>query len=244
MPKKIKVSVIIPAFNTEKYIAETIESVLNQKFDDSEIIIIDDSSTDKTFSIINQYSHNPKVSIFQNKKNLGETATRNLLIAKAKGEYITPCDSDDIMLPNNLNRLSTILDRFPKIGAVYGDILAIEMNKSLQPSVSGKDFKNSWDIFENAPNHAGSMFRKDLLQKIGGYDERFRTQMTDWELWIKLSEITQFKYLAGEFYYLWRRHSSSITRNKKIMKKTKENYQAMLLRTLKRRYGEHYSFGF
>ncbi len=242
MSTKVKVSVIIPAYNTEKYIEETIESVINQQFNSFEVIIINDASTDRTLQIANKFKLHPKVKIFSNRKNMGDGVTRNRLIAKAQGSYITPCDSDDLMLPNNLSRLSKILDSSPKIGAVYGDIIWVEMDKPNKPCVCAKNFQHSWDIIKNATNHAGAMFRKNLMQEVGGYDERFRSHMLDRDLWMKLSEITEFQYLQGEFYYLWRRHSASLTRSKKIIEKSKIHYRQMLKNTLERRYGKNHDF--
>lgn len=91
-----KVSVIIPVFNVEDYLAECLDSVINQTFQDIEIICIDDASTDASRSILNEYSNkDPRITIYQNKMNLGQAATRNIGIEKAIGDYILFVDADD-----------------------------------------------------------------------------------------------------------------------------------------------------
>ena len=90
-----KVTVVIPAYNSQKYINETIESILNQTFSDFELLIINDCSTDNTLKILNSYK-NEKIKIYSNEKNMGITPTRNRGFDLAKGEYITFMDHDDI----------------------------------------------------------------------------------------------------------------------------------------------------
>ena len=90
-----KVSVIIPIYNSEKYISECLDSVLNQTFKDIEIICIDDGSTDKSFDILNRYNIKEKRITLLTQKNLGQSVARNKALEIAKGEYIYFLDSDD-----------------------------------------------------------------------------------------------------------------------------------------------------
>ena len=97
------ISVIMTAYNTEKYIKEAIESILNQTFKDFEFIIVDDGSTDNTRLIIEEYAKKDRrIKILYNKKNLGIVKSLNKAIAIAKGKYIARMDSDDV---SKLNRL-------------------------------------------------------------------------------------------------------------------------------------------
>ena len=96
-----RVSVIIPVFNVEDYLAECLDSVINQTFRDIEIICIDDASTDGSRSILNEYSNkDPRITIYQNNMNLGQSAARNIGIEKAAGDYILFVDSDDYIDEN------------------------------------------------------------------------------------------------------------------------------------------------
>ena len=103
--EKIKVSVIIGVYNSEKYIEETIRSVLNQTYKNFELIVIDDGSTDKSFEIVAKLAEKDKrIKFLKNDRNLGVSATRNRLIDIAKGEYVAIMDSDDISLPERLEK--------------------------------------------------------------------------------------------------------------------------------------------
>jgi glycosyltransferase involved in cell wall biosynthesis len=205
----------MPAFNAEKYVQEAIESVLSQRFDRYELLVADDCSTDRTGTIIRTYARHPRVRVLSNARTDGAAVTRNRLIREAKGMYITPCDADDIMLPGNLRRLSEFLDHHPEIGVVYADILEIQIDENEEllemPRVCGVDCNTIWDLKENVVNHGGCMSRKEVLLKVGGYDESVRS-VDDWSLWLKVAEVARIHYLGGEVYYVWRRHLKSMTR--------------------------------
>ena len=210
----MKVTVAMPAYNAAEYISEAVESVLAQDFGPFELVVVDDASKDSTWKRLKKYSKHPKVRLFRNRSNLGAGATRNRILRLARGEYITPCDADDILLAMALKRLSQYLDRHPGTGAVYGDILELMTDQDKRmirdPMICGKNYSQTWDLIENAVNHAGSMIRKSLMHEVGGYDESVYS-VDDWSLWLKLAEISKFKYLRGEVYYVWRRHPSSLT---------------------------------
>jgi len=230
----------MPAYNASQYVGEAIESILAQNYEPFELLIADDASTDDTFKLISRYKRNPKIRIYSNKKNLGPGATRNKLIGLSKGEYITPCDADDLMLPGNLKRLSRFLDVHKNIGMIYGDVLVLEVNKSgaliSAPGILGREPDQAWDLLDNVINHPGCMIRKSLILKIGGYDETVYS-VDDWSLWLKLNEITKFKYLKGETYYLWRRNPKSIT---KTDSRRHSDVLKIVSEAIERRYGIHW----
>lgn len=105
-----KISVLVPVYNAEMFICDTINAVLNQTFQNFELILLNDASTDKTAECIAKYQ-DPRIVYLENKQNLGITASRNKLITAARGEYIAVLDHDDICLPQ---RLETQLDFFYK----------------------------------------------------------------------------------------------------------------------------------
>lgn len=114
-----KVSVIMPAYNVEKYIGEAIESVLNQTFSDFEFIIINDGSTDDTANIIKHYAKQDKrIKFIDNKENRGFIARLNDCLDVACGEYLAKMDSDDISLPERLEKQVEFLDANPDVGMV------------------------------------------------------------------------------------------------------------------------------
>ena len=117
--KAPKLSVLMPAFNSEKYISEAIESILNQTFTDYEFIIINDGSTDNTAKIIQKYAKQDKrIKFVDNKKNQGFIASLNQGLDLARGEYIAKMDSDDISLPERFEKQVEYLDKNPNCGLV------------------------------------------------------------------------------------------------------------------------------
>lgn len=111
----VKISVIIPAYNGDRFLAEAIESVLQQTEPDWEIIIVDDGSTDQTASVAQQYG---KTVRYFSQTNLGVAASRNLGLAAALGDYIAFLDQDDLFLPHKLAAQGELLDRNPDLGIV------------------------------------------------------------------------------------------------------------------------------
>ena len=231
--KNVKVTVGMPTYNASQTVREAIESVLKQDYDDFELLIVDDASTDGTFDIVQSYRNDSRVRIYASKKNLGIGATRNRIVKLAKGKYIVPCDNDDLMLAGHLMRFSGFLDSHPKIGVVYGELLVIEVGKERQPYILGKDCNKVWDLLSNSINHPGSMIRKSLIRKVGGYDETVFS-VGDWSLWLKLIEIARFQFLEGEIYYVYRRGPKSALR---IDKQRLSDEMKLRTHAIKRRYG-------
>lgn len=234
----IKVSVTMPAYNASRFIRETIESVLAQDYNKFELLIIDDGSTDDTWEVIKIYRNHPKIRIYRNNKNLGVGATRNRLLRLAKGQYISPCDADDIMLPGNLKTLSRFLDTHPDTGAVYGDFLVLERDNKDRilkpPYIKGGNYNKGWDLMRDLGNYGGSMIRKSLILKVGGYDKTIYSGEDDWDLWLKLAEVTKFKYLKDRVYYIYRRHPKSLTQ---MARGWHSDALRIRINAIKRRYG-------
>jgi glycosyltransferase involved in cell wall biosynthesis len=134
---KMKVSVIIPTYNREKYICEAIESVLGQTMEDIEIIVVDDGSTDNTSQRIKPYQKKIKYIYTENG---GPAHARNIGITRAKGEYISFLDSDDLYYPYKTQSQTAILDKYSDIGMVCTEF-------------SGFDDKDFWDEFHLKKYH-------------------------------------------------------------------------------------------
>lgn len=113
------VSVIMPVFNGEAYLAEAIESILEQTFADFELLVVDDGSRDRSVEIIRAYSkRDDRIRAYQHARNLGMAAARNRGLAAASGKYITGMDCDDVSLPERLRKQVNFLDANPEIGAI------------------------------------------------------------------------------------------------------------------------------
>lgn len=212
----------MPTRNVAQYIEEAINSVLNQDHPSFELLIGNDGSTDHTGLILNRYSKRSKVRVFHNRERKGAAYVRNLLISKARGKYLCPVDSDDVLLPGALKRLASVLDANPKVGLVYPELLVIGVDKRdrfiKRPTYCGKSYAETWDLMEDSINHGGSMMRKSLVDEVGGYDERMFS-LDDLSLKLKLAERSEIKFLQGEVFYLWRKQPRSMTRREKNYKR-------------------------
>ena len=112
-----RISVLIPVYNAAPFIAETIRAVLKQTFEDFELILLNDGSTDNSAEIIATFD-DPRIRYAENEQNLGISATRNKLVSMARGEYIAVLDNDDICLPQRLEIQARFLDEHPDIAIV------------------------------------------------------------------------------------------------------------------------------
>jgi glycosyltransferase involved in cell wall biosynthesis len=113
-----KVSVVIPAYNTENFIAHTIQSVLDQTYQDFEIIAVDDGSSDRTLEFLRGFA--PRVKVLT-KANGGPASARNLAIKNSAGEYIAFLDSDDLWVPDKLEVQTAFLEKHPHVGLVFSE---------------------------------------------------------------------------------------------------------------------------
>lgn len=127
--KKPLISVIMPAYNAEKYLDESIQSILNQTFNDFEFIIINDASTDNSLKLINDYHKKDKrIILINNKKNMGVAKSRNNGMMIAKGKYIATFDADDVSFPKRLEIQFNYLEKNPQIFLVGGSAVIIDEN--------------------------------------------------------------------------------------------------------------------
>ena len=183
------VSIVMAVYNTEKYLKEAIDSMLNQTYTNFEFIIINDGSTDSSLEIIESYKDNR--ILLMNQTNSGLSTALNNGIKSARGKYIARMDADDISLSYRLEKQTNFLDNNPNIIAVgsSADILD-EKGTYLYTRMMETD---SQKIKKNILNgmftfHSSSMFRKDIFEKIGGYDETIKNQFEDKILWYKLAQ--------------------------------------------------------
>lgn len=174
--KQPLVSVLMPAYNAEKYITEAIESILNQTYKNFEFIIIDDCSTDKTWKIIQKYQKkDQRIIIFRNKENLNLGKTLNLGINNAKGKYIARMDADDISLPYRLEMQVKFLEDNPRVGIVGSNLIIIDKNNypiaTRRYPLKDKDIRNKIFLY-NPFAHPVIMYRKNVVQKAGLYHQK------------------------------------------------------------------------
>ena len=207
--KNCKVTVYITNHNYGKFLNKSINSVLDQTFQNFELIIIDDGSTDNSKEIIAQYENHPKISvIFQKQKGLN--ISNNVAIRLARGEYIIRLDADDWLEKNALNILSKYLDKNKDRVLVFPDYYEVNDEGLIFKRIKRHNF-NKVTLLDQPAHGACTMIRKKYLQEVGMYDENFSCQ-DGYDIWIRLT----YKYKVGNinkplFYY--RKHGNNLTNN-------------------------------
>lgn len=213
----INISVIIPAFNAELFIEQTLQSVLHQTAPVDEIIIIDDGSTDNTQEIvIHIQSDNPHIILFT-QQNKGASAARNLGIQKAKGDWILFLDADDLIAEDLIENYLDIINQ-NRCVAIYSNFIQInENNEEISSEFVGYEL-NSNDgfckMFLRNPiiSPSGCMVKKDVLNELNGFDENIK-YVEDVDLWLRiLDKGYSIGHLDKKLIYI-RRHTSNTTSN-------------------------------
>lgn len=197
------VSVIIPSYNSDRYIAETIGSVLNQSMSNLELIVVDDGSTDKTREIVREFGA-PVRLVAQS--NAGVCAARNRGIDEARGEFICLMDHDDFWFPHKLASQILALKNHSEAGVAYSPYLM------WYPAPDGKYPEPAFlaptqGIDDIDPEYSGwiyhhllldcimltssAMFRKEVFEKCGAFDESL-PYSEDWDLWLRISREYPF----------------------------------------------------
>lgn len=202
------ISIIIACYNAEKYIIETLESVIKQTYSNFEIIAIDDGSTDNTLSILKKYQKNDTHINIISQSNQHCTKARINGITHSKGKYIIFLDSDDIIAPTYLEKCNDVLERNPDISIVYAKArLFGRINKSwFLPKFNIKRFLLGNCIY------VSSLIRKSDYDKVGGFDERLSV-LEDWDLFISIIKNGGKVYKIEEelFFYRKRNDETSVT---------------------------------
>ncbi|GIV42872.1 MAG: hypothetical protein KatS3mg034_2182 [Vicingaceae bacterium] len=204
-----KVSVILPVYNAEKYIEEAIKSILNQKYTDFELIVINDGSTDSSKEIISKIK-DERIVYVQNDTNQGLVYTLNKGLSLAKGKYIARMDADDISLPDRLHLQVNFLEKNHEIGIVGTNIILFGNNCKKKIVYA----KNHEDIFARsllkAPFcHASCMFRRKVFKDFGIKYEDF-LHAEDFMLWLRILKVTK-GYNLQQFLYKVRNNQSSVS---------------------------------
>lgn len=200
------ISVVIPCYNQGYFLKEAVESVLSQTFQDFEIIVVNDGSTDpETNQILSAFSA-PKTTIIHT-QNQGPAAARNTAIQVAKGTYILPLDADDKIAPTYLEKAIEILKKNNDIGIVYCNaaLFGGEKGKWDLSPYSLKRILNGNCIF------VSSFFKKSDWAKAGGFKENMFYSLEDWDFWLSLIGNGADVYKIPETLFFYRKQQISRT---------------------------------
>lgn len=211
------ISICVTNYNYERFIKETLDSVLSQTYKNFEVIIIDNASTDSSMDIIKSYN-DPRIKVFQNEENIGLYQNLNKCMEKASGELICLLHTDDVYTPNFLEEVVKAYNEYPEhkffITGVY--FWHSQNNKKFpwHPYKSGGVISQTEALirlaFENnIGNGLNVVMHRDALEKVGNFSNKYR-YAADAELWLRMVEEYEFVYIPKLLTY-YRIHSYNLT---------------------------------
>lgn len=209
-----KVSVIMSVYNGERYLRQSVDSVLHQTFEDFEFIIVNDGSIDKSAEILAGFEDS-RIVLLKNPKNIGLPSSLNRALEVSRGEIIARHDADDTSEPNRFAEQVSYLERHPEIGVLGSYMAVIDEAGKLQytyelPQSSGMIMWNFF--FGRSIAHPTVMYRKRVIEETGPYDPTFK-YTEDLELWTRLVGTTGFANLNRSL-YLYKDRVDSISHTK------------------------------
>ncbi|WP_456394990.1 glycosyltransferase family 2 protein [Thermococcus sp.] len=191
------VSVVIPTYNRANLLKRAIESVLNQKFEDFELIVVDDASTDNTPEVVESIADG-RIRYIRLKRNSGGPVARNTGIKKARGEFIALLDDDDEWLPNRLDIQIKKFENLDRgVGVVYGGFYYVSQQNG---RVLGKRLpKYRGDVYKHLlrENFIGSptlLIRRRCFKRAGLFDPKLKSSQ-DWDMWLRIARHYEFDYV-------------------------------------------------
>jgi len=211
------VSVLMTTYNSEKYVSETIKSVVNQTYKNWEFIIIDDASTDGTYDIITSASFSDdRIKIFRLDKNHGQSYALNFGLKKSSCDLIARIDNDDLMARDRIEKQVSYMNRYPEV-AVVGTYVNYIDSQGRFLSRGKTDFTSTEEIADKIKNnelvgfnHPTVMMRKEIILKLGGYRSEY-WPADDIDLWNRILENGYRIEIIPEYLTDYRIHSGSVT---------------------------------
>lgn len=213
--RRPKVTVYIPCRDYGRFLAQAIDSVLEQSYPDWELIVIDDGSADDTPAIADGYAerHPDKIRVFRNPRAQGLQACANQALEAARGDYIIRLDADDFFDESALLVLVTFLDRHEDVGLVYPNYTYVD-ERGIPLGVEKRKKVGTEAKLLDLPAHgACTMIRKRILKSVGGYDERYDAQ-DGHEVWLKILHRSQVANVSTSLFF-YRQHGRSVSRDER-----------------------------
>lgn len=225
------VSVVIPLYNAQDVIRETIHTVLNQTWKDYEIVVVDDGSHDGSGHIIKEFGERIR---YVRQENGGVAKARNRGIAESKGQYIALLDHDDLWDPAKIEKQIAVLDTRPDVGMVISSVVHIDQNRK-RLGVADSPYKPDDEfatlfVKDYQPTPSAAMIRRIVLQQVGGFDERFHSAgLDDHEFWTRIADVTEIANIDEPLTF----HRNRETKPREIALR----HRGVLIDILMKRYG-------
>ena len=199
------VSIIIPCYNQGQYLAESIGSVLASDYQELEIIVVDDGSTDpETLALLERLDY-PKTRLIR-QENRGLASARNSGIAAANGEYILPLDADDRIGAQYISQAVAALESDSKRGIVYCQVEKF----GAEQGAWRLDRFSKWRMGLGNVIFCSALYRRTDWQQVGGYDETLQRGWEDWDFWLSLLELGRSVHCLAMTGFYYRKQSSSM----------------------------------
>lgn len=216
------ISVIMSVYNATDSLEKSIDSILNQTYEDFEFLICNDASTDDTSKIVMNYQKkDPRIKLFNNKKNIGLTRSLNYLLMQSSGEFIARQDGDDESIEN---RFQTQIDVLNNLNIDFCTARAFKDNGKITPKLKQLISYKILIKYLNPFIHGTLMIKSQTLRNIGGYDENFYYAQ-DYKLFSDLiKNKSKFKVIRQPLYKL------NTTNNISSLKSSEQDYYAMCVR--------------
>lgn len=205
------VSVIVTAHNYGRFLEQCLQSVLTQTFQDFEVIVVNDGSTDNTAEVLAAYAAQPRVKILT-LTGVGLAAACNAGIREARGEYIMRLDADDFLDPHALRLEADFLEHHPDVGLVYPDFYTVDEQGRFLGYTRVPRVQDGARLLDDNPLAGGAMYRRACYDAVGGYNETLRYQ-EDYDFWLRFAERFPVHGL-GLPLLSYRQHAGSMSRNR------------------------------
>ncbi|MDX2495083.1 MAG: glycosyltransferase family A protein [Desulfuromusa sp.] len=247
--KNLSVSIVVPAYNAEKFVVETLGSVQEQSYKNWELILVDDGSTDQTAQVVERFLAetpcNMRIMSHPHGENRGTSASRNLGLQQATGDLICFLDADDVWQPTFLEFFVEKFSRFPDLAMAYGPCLywhperddaqqrgAVQSIGCAGGVVASETLFRLFLEYENSvPSPSGVMIRLSRLVEVGGWEDDFRGMFDDQVLYSKLFLLGSMVYIADQPLYYYRQHDESLCQRaikENRLYESRKNYLAWL----------------
>ena len=235
------VSVVMAVYNGEPYLAETVQSILNQSYTDFEFIIVDDGSTDDTWKTLTRFAEqDARLVLLRNQPNVGVVRSLNRGLDQSRGKIIVRQDADDLSSPERIQKQMAFLDTHPDYGLVAAVPQLIDMDGAPLE-------RTGWDATQNEEIQTKLLdymclcgpsiaIRRECLEAVGFYFAEGLDASEDYDLCLRLAEVTKLASLGGAL-YLYRQHPASAS--SKRAQQQMFNKAVALERALYRRYGKN-----
>ncbi|TKB23960.1 glycosyltransferase [Desulfopila sp. IMCC35006] len=217
MNKIPEVSVVITCFNYGRYLEGCLCSVLAQTYEDYEIIVVDDGSTDNTPQIMTRFA-DVRNLVYIRQDNSGQANSKNKGIKNARGRYVAFLDADDLWEKDKLAKQVRLFEN-KAVGVVYSRARVIDKNGhsvtfnfSLQYLTPRSGMVSRWLLFDNFIPFSSSIVRKECIERLGAFDETLSMGI-DWDLWLRISTQYEFDFVDESLFAYRIGHSDQMSKN-------------------------------